>query len=290
MTTTYQDHYRLKPGGYAPGGKAKYDADDGEVPVLSNSLRKKVDISKKKSTEKDGGKTKPSPERTRKSEKAAAEKDTKSDDIGPPAVFYPVSAEWQRQKASRLNLSVKRTLTFGSQMRRFYPNTPPRKTEPVRGDGNCFFRAICAIITGSESDHMLVRKAVTQHVSDNPNMYRTFLESRGGMTKYLSSMKQSREWATDTEIMATATLLKTVIMVYFPCQIGSRFEYRWQTFKPLDNPEITHPVIYLTNKNEHFDPVLDVEEEPELNDSSQKPSGGGGSKRGPTASDSWNKF
>lgn len=83
--------------------------------------------------------------------------------------------------------------------------------------------------------------------------------SRGGMTKYMSSMTRSREWATDTEIMATATLLRTVVMVYSPIQFGGKTEYHWQTFKPLDNPEMTYPVIYLSNENDHFDPVLDVD-------------------------------
>ncbi|KAK3096290.1 hypothetical protein FSP39_025381 [Pinctada imbricata] len=309
--TTYQDHFNRKSTqkqrGYEPGGRAKYDTNGSsdnvsplkrrekgrtvsqeittEEPIPVTEEEEIEDMSGRKTVRSKGKPLpKPSPKtdvkhRANKDSKDAVVKDSGKpetevsvEDLGPPSVFYPVTPGWQMTNAKKLGVRIQRTLNFGTQ-KRFYATTPPRMTEPVRGDGNCFFRAICSLITGSESDHMDVRKAVTQHVSDHPNLYRTFLESRGGMTKYLNVMKQSREWATDTEIMATATLLKSVVMVYFPCQVGTRFEYRWQEFKPLDNPDITYPIIYLANKNEHFEPVLDIELEDMAQTSIKKESG-----------------
>ena len=227
--------YSEPGGGYPhtnPGGKARYDS-------VVSSRQHKEDLS----------------------EYYQSKREPK-EDRGPKYTYFPITKEWQKEKSKLLDIPLEKFIRC-SDMKQFYQDTPPLETLTVRGDGNCFFRAISAVVSGSEAEHMTVRTAVTKHVSDHPDMYRTFLMSRGGMTKYMSSMTRSREWATDTEIMATATLLRTVIMVYSPIQFGGKTEYHWQTFKPLDNPEMTYPVIYLSNKNEHFDPVLDVDSKDE---------------------------
>lgn len=184
-------------------------------------------------------------------------KKNKEDDRGSRRVFYPITLEWQKEKADKFKIKVVKSYKYGD-MKSFYDKTAPKDTLSVQGDGNCFFRAISTCIIGSENEHMRIRELITKHVEENPEMYRTFLQSRGGMNQYLTSMRRPREWATDVEILAAATLLQTIIEVYFPCRIKGHIEYRWQTFKPLTHPDITHPVIYLSNKNDHFDPVLDV--------------------------------
>ncbi|XP_069103499.1 OTU domain-containing protein 1-like [Argopecten irradians] len=192
-------------------------------------------------------------QRTPRKEEPAIE-----EDMGNKKQFFPVSKSWQNEKAKLFKIPVKTYFEYGPR-KSFYDKSPPKQTIPIRADGNCFFRAISAIITGSESEHLRVRELITKHVSDHPDMYRTFLMSRGGMNEYLSNMRRPKEWATDVEILATATMLKSVVEVYFPCQIKGITEYRWQTFKPLDNPDMNHPAIYICNKNEHFEPVLDVD-------------------------------
>lgn len=223
--------HREPGGGYPytnPGGKARYDS-------MVESGKHKEDL-----TEYYRPKREP------------------KEESGPRYTYFPITKEWQKEKSRLLDIPLEKYIKC-AELKQFKQDSPPRDTLTVRGDGNCFFRAISAVVSGSEAEHMTVRTAVTKHVSDHPDMYRTFLMSRGGMTKYMSSMTRSREWATDTEIMATATLLRTVIMVYSPIQFGGKTEYHWQTFKPLDNPEMTYPVIYLSNENDHFDPVLDVD-------------------------------
>ncbi|XP_071162993.1 uncharacterized protein [Mytilus edulis] len=185
------------------------------------------------------------------------------DDRGSLRTFYPITEVWKNEKAEQFKIKVIKSFRFG-HMKNFYDRTAPKETISVQGDGNCFFRAISMCIIGSEHEHIRVRELITKHVGENPELYRTFLLSRGGMNQYLTSMRRPREWATDVEILAAATLLKTVIEVYFPCRIKGNIEFRWQTFKPLTHQEITYPVIYLSNKNDHFDPVLDVEAEVEI--------------------------
>ncbi|XP_060082860.1 uncharacterized protein LOC132562148 [Ylistrum balloti] len=196
------------------------------------------------------------------------EEPLKENDLGNKKQFFPVSKRWQHEKAEMFKLRVKTYFEYGPR-KTFYDKSPPNQTIPVRADGNCFFRAISVIITGSESEHLRVRELITKHVSDHPDMYRTFLMSRGGMSEYLTNMRRPKEWATDVEILATATMLKSVVEVFFPCRINSITEYRWQTFKPLDNPDINQPAIYICNKNEHFEPVLDIN--PTTGTSSERP-------------------
>lgn len=196
-------------------------------------------------------------------------KKNRDDDRGTKRAFYSLSEEWQKEKAKAFGIKVVKSFRFGNT-KYFYDRTPPSKTVPVEGDGNCFFRAISMCITGSETEHTRVREHITKHVGDNPDTYRTFLQSRGGMSQYLRVMRRDREWATDVEILAAATLLKTVIEVYFPCRINGRTEFRWQTFKPLNNEDMTYPVIYLSNKNDHFDPVVDISADDDIEE--RKPS------------------
>ncbi|XP_033760253.1 OTU domain-containing protein 1-like [Pecten maximus] len=196
------------------------------------------------------------------------EEPPKEEDLGNKKQFYPVSKHWQKEKADMFKIDVKTYFKYGPR-KSFYDKSPPKQTIPIRADGNCFFRAISAIITGSESDHLRVRELITKHISDHPDMYRTFLMSRGGMSEYLTNMRRPKEWATDVEILATATMLKSVVEVFFPCRIKGTTEYRWQTFKPLDNLDISHPAIYICNKNEHFEPVLDID--PTIGTSRERP-------------------
>lgn len=188
-------------------------------------------------------------------------KKNQDDDDGSKRTFFPITEEWQKEKAAQFKIKVVKSIDRRGSVKNFFDKTAPKETIRVEGDGNCFFRAISTCIIGSENEHMRIRELITKHVEDNPEMYRTFLQSRGGMNQYLTSMRRPREWATDVEILAAATLLKTVIEVYFPCRVKGNIEFRWQTFKPLTHPDITYPAIYLSNKNDHFDPVLDVYDE-----------------------------
>ncbi|KAL3851911.1 hypothetical protein ACJMK2_015606, partial [Sinanodonta woodiana] len=183
----------------------------------------------------------------------------------PPKKFRPVSRQWQIEKSKDLHLNVQFYLKYGRE-KLFTQTSPPKQTASVQADGNCFFRALSYVITGVEDYHMNIREAITMCVEKNSGMFRTLLQSRGGMHNYVCSMRQPREWATDTEIFAAATLLKTVIEVCTPCRTKRGLEYQWQTFTPLDKPELRGPSIYISNRDSHFEPVLDVEERKHNND------------------------
>ena len=46
----------------------------------------------------------------------------------------------------------------------------PKKTGRIKGDGNCFFRAIAEIVTGDQDDHNEMRLIVTAYMMNKSNL------------------------------------------------------------------------------------------------------------------------
>lgn len=172
--------------------------------------------------------------------------------------FVPPPREWQIETAKRLGIRVQYYMRYGNP-KTFNHLSAPKLTASIRADGNCFFRALSVLITGVEENHMTIREAITKHVSEHSDIYRTFLQSRGGMANYVRSMRRPREWATDTEIFAAATFLKTIIEVCTQNRVKDGWEYHWQTFAPLNDHSTSLTKVYISHKDEHFEPILDVD-------------------------------
>ena len=41
---------------------------------------------------------------------------------------------------------------------------PHKKIKPIQGDGNCMFKALSYVITGSEKHHLQVRANILEHM------------------------------------------------------------------------------------------------------------------------------
>ena len=82
----------------------------------------------------------------------------------------------------------------------------PRQLKLIKGDGNCYFRAIGYAISGIEDFHDKVRETVCDYIEyfdyDVPFLKRD--EGREYLKR--SNMRESAIWATDTKIMATAKM------------------------------------------------------------------------------------
>ena len=76
------------------------------------------------------------------------------------------------------------------------------KLVDVRGDENCFFRAIAHQLYGDESKHHKVREEAVQEVIKNSNRYRNFVA--GSLDEYVSNISTDREWADNAAIQATS--------------------------------------------------------------------------------------
>ena len=89
----------------------------------------------------------------------------------------------------------------------------------------------------------------------NADRLKTFCDNN--LVQYLSQsrMEESGIWATDVEIMATATMLGCDAVVF----AKFRHEMRWLRYPAsLSLDQLSTTSIYLENLSDHFDVVLSV--------------------------------
>ena len=126
----------------------------------------------------------------------------------------------------------------------------------IKGDGNCFFRAVAQEITGRQEDIADLRALVTSYMAHNPAQLSCYLTSSETMGQYLQTTKmdQQKVWATEIEIYGTANLLGTMTFVYCPSGISNK----WLRFAPKechDDNSHARECLYLCNLSEHFETV-----------------------------------
>ena len=73
--------------------------------------------------------------------------------------YYPVHVEWQRQACELLGIRFVRP--FQRQ---------DGSLRSIGGDGNCLFRALCYIISGSEDQHEDLQSAIVAHMLSIPEL------------------------------------------------------------------------------------------------------------------------
>lgn len=105
-----------------------------------------------------------------------------------------------------------------------------RQIDYIRGDGNCFFRALSKEIYDSEEFHEDVRQAVVDLVEKFPREFEQFLDAGTQMLDHINEMRKTSTWASSAEIYAAATLLQRDIYVLSPDHSGDA--YNWMLFKP----------------------------------------------------------
>ena len=108
--------------------------------------------------------------------------------------FTPLTSQERRCMAERFGLSVVKPSFFAPSP----AIKPPRRRYRTKGDGNCYFRAISYILTGSEKDHSFVRNLVIQHMNGPmKEQLQNYMSDK--MENYLdkSGMVQDGVWATD---------------------------------------------------------------------------------------------
>ena len=137
----------------------------------------------------------------------------------------------------------------------------PLHSKQITGDGNCFFRAISYVISGTERNHALVRDATVKHLLQTKDMFsNTLRQEYRTVREYVLKRKimEDGTWATDTEISALANLIDTDIYSYndqVPC---------WQLFsakKPGRINIVTSDkgIYILYTGNVHFNVVESVD-------------------------------
>ena len=170
--------------------------------------------------------------------------------------FYPVNEQWQRNKCALLGLQFygKNSVSSGGP---HVALTPPdlREIKHIPLDGNCFFRSICYIITGSEDQHMAVRTATVDHLRELSE-FQCNLTEHPNVQQYIqeSHMYANGIWASTNEMMAVAHMLRTSIFSY------SMANATWHRFTPQEveedfNDDGAYMAMYIRHPHNHFDVV-----------------------------------
>ena len=71
-----------------------------------------------------------------------------------------------------------------------------------------FYRAISFAITGAQSSHLTIRKAIVNHMTTKTEELKSHVQH---VEEHLGKMTTTSEWVTNTELFAAASLLQTDI-------------------------------------------------------------------------------
>ncbi|VDP17354.1 unnamed protein product [Onchocerca flexuosa] len=160
--------------------------------------------------------------------------------------------------------------TVRQQPKPLFWKSVPSNIAPIVADGNCFFRSIALYLSGSEEEHLIVRKSVINFVVKFEKKYGDQLRevshfSLGEWKEHVKKMTNDGEWATEIELLALAALLDAEIWTFL--------NNKWLRYRPLytvgkngkchklsiqkydDNGK---DAIFLTNENFHYKPVFDI--------------------------------
>ena len=164
----------------------------------------------------------------------------------------PVVSEKDRAEiCANIGLTMSKTVSFGC----FDLNGVPRRIHIVQGDGNCFFRAISFILTGSEDKHIVIRNKIVHHMTGPA---KAEIENYTGkdISVYVKETKidENATWATDVEILGAASCLGRDIYVY--SKHGT--EMQWLQYPAsFVNTVVTKTALFLANvSGNHFNVVL----------------------------------
>ncbi|KAI6649016.1 hypothetical protein LOD99_6899 [Oopsacas minuta] len=173
--------------------------------------------------------------------------------FNPNRLFSPISADSRKNVAKVLNLNICKTQYFGK------PGflSKPARIYRTKGDGNCYFRSISYILTGSEDSHIIIRNKVVHHMCGSlSETLRKYLSQTVANYVSESAIDSSGVWATEAEILATANLIQHDIVVY--AKSGDSME--WLTYPAsFTLTETTETALYLENLAEHFNIVINIQ-------------------------------
>ena len=188
--------------------------------------------------------------------------------------YNPVDVEWQLRVCRLLGLGFcgPNRITPGS------PNAPlanPVGFKNIRGDGNCMFRSLSFIITGSEDQHKHIGNVLWEsQISPLLNNLRSIGEvsvgnnqspnadHMAGINQYIAAtrMDHDKTWGSEVEIMVLAHLLDTAVYSYDTARGWNRYTpanvYGHFDVSTRVNSQMAMYVRYNIN---HYDVVTSVE-------------------------------
>ena len=210
--------------------------------------------------------------------------------------YYPVDEAWQQRVCLALGLPFVRPSSSCSRLQTIIRTQYPNTVQKIRGDGNCFYRALSYVITGSQDYFVRLREIildfvdintdfVEEDVLPNANALRRSAHTRpfADAGEFVAEHRLSGEWATSPIMAFTAILLKTEIVTFtHRQQQGNWVPSHWFNFLLIDKlwlfrrghlkmpsdeiaalPETSNQQIFLNHdRSNHFevahDGVVDI--------------------------------
>ena len=175
-----------------------------------------------------------------------------------PYKYHPVDNQWQRMTCENMGLIYIQSndITPGGL---HVSLTVPASIRSIRGDGNCIFRSLSYIITGSEEQHESVRLAIVRHMRAFGHLLHLHHDNRS-IDEYIhiSKMDESSTWATQVEMFALTHLLGICLYVY------SEHFGRWNKYDPcildsmITDGNLCNMGIYVNHPTNHFEVVTSI--------------------------------
>ena len=178
-------------------------------------------------------------------------------------ILTPITDQWQKDKCALLDIQFhqrtdQHSTIAGHSLRLFEPWT----LDTIEGDGNCLFRCLSKVISGSEQYHSKLRGEICRYMlSDGKDVISWYFKQVLSTTpsEYLSEkcMYNEENWGSDVELMAASAMLKTDIYVANKIYLTNESiipEVRWSRIRS-SNDNSKDNAIYIANFFDHYQPV-----------------------------------
>ena len=118
----------------------------------------------------------------------------------------------------------------------------------IRGDGNCFFRAVSDQLYNHENHHLQLRMATMNHIAINRDDFSSFLTSdNNNMSGYIRRMQRNKTYADYLAIRAASVVIKRNIVIHRHDDIPSLIPSIENTVEQIH--------IFYHRNNRHYDSV-----------------------------------
>ena len=195
--------------------------------------------------------------------------------------FFPVGRTWQAERCQQLGLRSHILCVSDPTIISTSSDREAALRKATVGDGNCFFRSISFLLTGSDDQHARIREMMIAHVLRNVEQFHPFIIGQSDSTtlddwindkSYTFHMDPQKPathfWADLSCTTVMSSLLKTSIYTFSPMIVGNDTSpHFWNGNNGWHEdiarnvqypPDVTYDVsdrhILIDNQDNHFEP------------------------------------
>ena len=175
-----------------------------------------------------------------------------------PFRYHPVNEHWQISACAVMGLRYvcsNGVSAGGPAFPLRHPNLTTLKN--TRSDGNCMFRALSYLITGTQAQHLAVRAAIVRHLLQYDDLFTCSAQvgvnaNYNSLSKYIIApkMDKNKDWGTQVELFAICHLLRTKVYTYF------HDNSTWQLHAPSDLEPSLHTLESSTDMGMYSLPCI----------------------------------